>query len=449
MDQPLPFNEGAEIVLMSCALLDPQEVMPAIVERINDSYDAFGNHNCKVIYYTCCQLLERNEEIDILSVVDRICKAKQYQDQFDHWSEVVMSIYKRTPTAAVYEKYLDTVDECYMRRRLIRALAMPAIQLYDQEECFYETKRGIAEALDSAESAKKQSVTIQERMQEVSEYIKEGGVKTYIDKLDNTIKFLGPSDLMLVAGRSGEGKSHCITNMVLGNAERGLSVGIISLEMEPYEYMSRFVANRLRMDSYDVLSNKDVEHVSKEIQRIEGLPIYYNSDPEPMPVSRIEATAKKWKAQHDIGLLVIDHMHLIIGKGSKNDIYEDAANRLKVLQRKLGIPVVALAQLNKEAMKTDSSGNFYMPNKGHIISSSAIANAATKIVILHRDRATPEQKFAEQKAIKEKRPIKLMMNVEKNRGGGEVVLSTHFYPQYSYIDGSRVTDQIVEELNCT
>jgi len=447
-DQPLPRNDAAERGLICCVLLWPEEVLPAVVDRLGPSLDAFTDVDDKGIYWATQQLHSRGAEVDVVSVTAEICKVKGEGD-FGHWSHVVRSRYGELPTAASYETYLETVADCSMRRQLIHLLDSPVMGLYDQEEDLEDLKSSIVSSVEKCSAARvEETKSHVEMLMELDDELKSGGLITGYTQLDTVMRGILPTDFMIVAGRSGEGKSHWLTGPLLTNAERGNPVGVIHLEMEAYEYTERIVASKLRMNSYDVRpSLRSNDAVRATMSEIEALPIHYAGNLV-MGTADIYRWAKRAIREFGIKVLIIDHMHLIKRPGrDANREFEIISNELKEMKKKLGIPVIALAQFNKSAYALNQAGTSYiMAKRDHIISSSTIVNNATKILILHRTRGTVSADQAEQDLIDAGEPVKLVMNLTKNRGGAERMVFARMWLQHSTIDDSRVDDEIVEEL---
>jgi replicative DNA helicase len=448
-DQPLPRNDAAERGLICCLLLWPEEVLPAVVDRLGPSLDAFTDPDDKGIYWASQQLSSRGLEVDVVSVISEICKVKG-EDNYAHWSHVVRGRYSEIPSAASYETYLETVADCSMRRQLIHSLDGPVMGLYDQEEDLEEIKSSIVSSVEQCSATiTQESKSHVEQLMELDDELKSGGLITGYTTLDTVMRGILPTDFMIVAGRSGECKSHWLTGPLITNAERGNPVGVVHLEMEAYEYTERIVASKLKMNSYDVRpSLRTNDAVRAEMQRIEGLPIHYAGNLV-MGTADIYRWAKRAIREYGIKVLIIDHMHLIKRHGrDANKEFEIISNELKEMKKKLGIPVIALAQFNKSAYALNQAGtNYIMPKRDHIISSSTIVNNATKILILHRTRGTVSADQAEQDLIDAGEPVKLVMNLTKNRGGAERMVFSRMWLQHSTIDDSRVDDEIVEELS--
>jgi replicative DNA helicase len=326
--------------------------------------------------------------------------------------------------------------------------------LYDQETDFEDLKSDIVAAVSMCSSSNDEPETsILEETRTLNNEIRQGGLTTGYTKLDNHISCIYPSDFWVISARSGEGKSMFIGPMMMHQAESGCPVGVIHLEMERMEYVWRMVGSKLKMDSNEVRKKADSDPVViAEIERVQSLPIIYANNLV-MNTLNIARWAKKAVREHGIKVLYIDH-GLLIEPEYDDEVKatKKSANDLKKLKKELGIPVVLLWQFNKGAEQTfeneEGKQEYVPPKRGHLNSSGAVAQAATRILLLSLKRGTsPEFKLTEELKKREDKPLKLKVNVDKNRFGAEPLLTMDMYPKWGYIDGSRVSDEIVEELS--
>lgn len=223
---------------------------------------------------------------------------------------------------------------------------------------------------------------------------KRPGVSTSIAALDEANGGFRPGQLIVFAARPGVGKSAFMGRIAVMAAREKVPVGIISLEMEDKDILARSVSAESDVPFWRIDRNdfgyKDESEQQEKVRNImntmSSLPIYY-SDTSNVNINDIRMKAEKLKSRNQLGLLIIDYLQLIEGDGflGKNIIREQEIARmsrgLKLLAMNLQIPVIILAQLNRESEKaTDKK-----PQLHNLRESGAIEQDADIVIFLHRD----------------------------------------------------------------
>ena len=178
---------------------------------------------------------------------------------------------------------------------------------------------------------------------------------------------LHDSDLIILAGRPGMGKSSLATNIAFNCADRllrdrrdgidksvGAGVALFSLEMSSDQLATRILAEQASIPSEALrmgkISRDDFQQLSYASQRLAELPLFIDDTPA-LTIGALRTRARRLKRRHDIGLIVIDYLQLL--QGSKNN-RENRVNEiseisrgLKTLAKELQVPVIALSQLSR------------------------------------------------------------------------------------------------------
>lgn len=195
------------------------------------------------------------------------------------------------------------------------------------------------------------------------------GKTTGLTSLNEKIGGLHDSDLVILAGRPGMGKTALATNIAFNAADRlrrdladgitlkesvGAGVAFFSLEMSADQLATRILAEQSGISSEALrmgrISREDFQQLSFASQRLAELPLYIDDTPA-LTIGALRTRARRLKRRHDIGLIVVDYLQLLQGSGraSDNRVNEisEISRGLKTLAKELAVPVIALSQLSR------------------------------------------------------------------------------------------------------
>jgi replicative DNA helicase len=213
------------------------------------------------------------------------------------------------------------------------------------------------------------------------------GVPTGIINLDENLGGLHPSDLVILAGRPGMGKTALATNFAVNAVKDGYSVGFFSLEMSKSQLWGRIVAAECKVPAEDMrrgmISSAQMASIVETSGNMKKLRMYVNDTPA-QSVSAVRAQAKKLKRQRGLDLIVIDYLQLMSGdKRSENRVNEvsEITRGLKCLAKELNVPVLALSQLSRQ---TETRVN-KRPLLGDLRESGSIEQDADVVMFVFRE----------------------------------------------------------------
>ena len=199
------------------------------------------------------------------------------------------------------------------------------------------------------------------------------GKTTGLDSIDHKTAGLHNSDLIILAGRPGMGKTSLATNIAFNCAEKhlewqrdggefnyGAPVAFFSLEMSADQLATRVLAEQAEISSESLrsgkLSREDFQKLSYASQRLAELPLYIDDTPA-LSIAGLRTRARRMKRRHDIGLIVVDYLQLLQGSGRANDNrvneISEISRGLKTLAKELAVPVIALSQLSRAVEQRD------------------------------------------------------------------------------------------------
>lgn len=212
------------------------------------------------------------------------------------------------------------------------------------------------------------------------------GIPTGIYRMDEELSGLHKTDMILIAARPSIGK----TALALQIAEhacldRNVPTLFISLEMSSEQLMSRLVLSRSKVCVSKARNGLFEEYEWPKMMRSAGHvneSQLYVDDCTGVTIDTICAKAKAAKMRHDIGLLVIDYLGLVAGKGTEYEKITAASQKVKSLAKQLNIPIVCLHQLNRSNLTN-------RPTMNELRSSGQLEQDADVIILLHREKQAP------------------------------------------------------------
>jgi replicative DNA helicase len=315
------------------------------------------------------------------------------------------------------KEYARTIYDLAIRRDLIRigedmvnvAYAAPVDfapreQIEDAEKKLYE----IAEAgrFGSGFQRFTQAVTRAVDMA-ANAYQREGrlsGVATGLKDLDSKMGGLQPSDLIIVAGRPGMGKTALATNIAYNIAKsyqfetqadghtktiNGGIVGFFSLEMSAEQLATRIIAERTGIPSSHIrrggITETQFETIRDVAIELQDLPFHID-ETGGLSIAQLAARARRLKRQHGLDVLVIDYIQLLHGsarKQSESRVQEvtEITTGLKALAKELNVPIVALSQLSRQVESRDDK----RPQLSDLRESGSIEQDADVVMFVFRE----------------------------------------------------------------
>ena len=250
------------------------------------------------------------------------------------------------------------------------------------------------------------------------------GVPTGFAELDELTNGLHPGQMIIVAARPAIGKSTLALDFARSAAIRNnLTTAVFSLEMSASEIMTRLLSAEAGLKLHSLrtgkLTDDDWERLSKVTSRIENAPLYIDDSPN-LTMMEIRAKARRMKQRYDLKLVVIDYLQLMSsGKKVENRQVEvsEFSRQIKLLAKELGIPVVAISQLNRASeQRTDKR-----PLLSDLRESGSLEQDADMVILLHREDAYN----------KDDRPGEADLIVAKHRNGETRTVTTAFQGHYS------------------
>lgn len=389
-----PSDVRSETALLGSIILKPDVIDELITQVREDDFYDDGNG---ILFETLRQMHIAGKRIDIALLVSRLKKDKHFETigGIARLTEVTQSV----PNAANAVYYAQLVREASVRRKLIGASRDIAILAQDGDaevDQLLSKAESIVMEVGAANITAERCVSIRDVVMESLASIetrqREGrvaGVLTGFTSLDETLGGLLPGQLIIVAGRTSMGKTSLAVNIATNVAARSTPVLVVSLEMTRTEIVERIMCSVGEVSTYKVrnglISNDERRKLVEISANVAQMPLWIDDAPT-RGVSEIGALARRMKRRDGLGLVVVDYLQIVTPEhgSSKTPRQEQVAKisaGLKALARELHVPVVCLAQLNRQP---DGMAD-RKPRLSHLRESGSIEQDADVVLFVHRD----------------------------------------------------------------
>ncbi|MEN9935866.1 MAG: hypothetical protein RLZZ387_2445 [Chloroflexota bacterium] len=385
----LPHDLAAEQAVLGSVLLN-RDAIVAIAPWLRPDHFFAARH--AQVYQAMLDLYHRRTPPDTRTVADEL---RRHSILETVGGVVYLSqLVDQVPTSYHVEHYARTVERTGVLRQVIRAGSQIAA-LGFEEAGELEDTLGRAEALVQdigQQRATRDFVplgqvfdTLYEQIQAMQERRGEvAGVPTGFRELDVLLGGLQKSDLLVLAGRPGMGKTACALSIAYQIAESGRSVGVFSLEMSREQLAQRLLAMETGIDTHRLRSTQlrdhELERVLSAMGRLATLPVHIE-DTAGLTLAELRSKAKRLQAWQGLDVLVIDYLQLIRGRAADRvQEVSEVARGLKHLAKDLNVPVIALSQLSRAVEQRGSK----VPQLSDLRESGEIEQAADIVMFLYR-----------------------------------------------------------------
>ncbi|MDE0078411.1 MAG: replicative DNA helicase [Caldilineaceae bacterium] len=357
-----PANVEAEQAVLGSLLIDPD----AIVKVSTTLRDVdFYREPHQWIFRALLALHERREPADFVTLVDELERNEQLEEIGG--PAYITQLINSTPTAIYVDYYARIVERTATLRRLIGAANQIAELAYDESNDVNEVvDRAEAIILGVSESRIHRDLTPVARvLDEVVDQIdflarnqnRLMGVPTGFVLLDKMLGGFQKSDLIIVAGRPGMGKSSLGLSIAQNAARRyNARVAVFSLEMSSEQVVQRLLSIETAIDSHRLrmgqIDEEEWPILVEAANTLAGTNIFIDDTPG-ATVMEIRTKSRRLYAERGIDLIVVDYMQLMSGGGSgmrgenRQQEISFISRSLKGLARELNVPVIALSQLSR------------------------------------------------------------------------------------------------------
>src|SRR5256885_2203314 len=426
-----PHSIEAEQGVLGSMLISPRDAIAEVVEKINEEYFYVPAH--QTIYSVLVDLWNAGQAIDLITFT-QVLRDRNLLETVGG-AAAVTTLYAFVPTAANVGYYLEIVRDKYILRSIITASTESVRRAYEEQD-------EVGELLDEVEQKifavgedrfKGQMLSMKDQVMEAIEsieklYERKGGitgVSTGFVEFDRMTSGMHPSEMIVIAARPSMGKTALAMNIAEHAAiNERLSVGVFSLEMSGQQLVQRLLCSRARVNLQKVrdgfLGERDFPSLTAAASKLAEAKIFID-DSASLEILELRAKARRLKAQQDVQLVLIDYLQLMRSatrRAKENrqlEISEISAG-LKALAKELDIPVIVVAQLNRQP-EARSGGK---PRLSDLRESGSIEQDADLVGLLVRPEVYEEDEEA--RAEKEGE-AELIIAKQRNGPVGEIPLT--------------------------
>jgi replicative DNA helicase len=427
----LPHDLLAEQAVLGSIFLDPDKIHIASEYLTKDSFFKLSHG---MVFNIMQELSDKGDPIDPVSVKSALDSIGQFEQIGG--MPFLASLINAVPTSAHIEHYSKVVAEKSRARKVIEDLSHSISSVYDGQKDLNEIlsqteqnlstisneqKKGFRPIIDVIDST--QSI-LDERSQKVGDVT---GTSTGFTDFDQITTGLHEDNLIIIAARPAMGKTTFALNIAQNVAKNSdKAVAIFSLEMGAESLVERMLSAEGLIPSYHVrtgnLTESEWRRMISAQERLARGKIFID-DTAGVKISEIRSKAKRLAQENDgLGLIVIDYLQLIEGRGRENRQQEvsEISRQLKILAKELKVPVIALSQLSRGV----DQRNDKRPILSDLRESGSIEQDADIVAFLYREAYYKRDEQEEPDNVTE-------LILEKNRHGSLGTVQLFFLKEYA------------------
>lgn len=380
------------------AMLIEREAIPRAIEILRE--DSFYSSKHRQIFGAILSLFERSNPVDLITLTEELKRRGELDDVGGAY--YLTELTTAVASAANVEYHARIIAEKALLRNMIETMTVLIGQAYDPGADAFEL-------LDEAEGEvfKISDANLRKPASSMNDILKETlarlesihgrtggitGVPSGFTRLDDMTGGWQPSDLIIIAARPSMGKtalSLAIARNAALHPEHPAGVAYFSLEMSAQQLAQRLLTSEARVDAQAArtgrMSDEDWPRLARAAGRLSAAPIYIDDTPG-LSILELRAKCRRLKAEHNIGMVIVDYLQLMHGTGSgKNSNREQEiaqiSRSLKGLAKELNVPVIALSQLSRAV---ETRGGDKRPQLSDLRESGSIEQDADVVGFIYR-----------------------------------------------------------------
>src|SRR6476659_561365 len=432
-----PHSVEAEQGVLGSMLISPQEKIAKCVEKNNEEYLYVPAH--RTIYDVLVGLWNTRQGIDLITFT-QVLRDRNLLDSVGGAASVT-NLFTFVPTAANVQYYLEIVRDKYILRQIISAATESVRRAYEEQDevdsLLDEVEQKIFDV--GEDRFKGQMLSMKDHAMQAIEtieklYERKGsitGISTGFVEFDRMTSGLHPSEMVVIAARPSMGKTAFAMNIAeYVSINEQLPVGVFSLEMSSQQLVQRMLCSRARVNLQEVrdgfLGERDFPSLTAAASKLAEAKMFID-DSASLSILELRAKARRLKAQQDVSLIIVDYLQLVRSPSRRAqdnrqlEISEISAG-LKALAKELKIPVIVVAQLNRQPEQR-SGGK---PRLSDLRESGSIEQDADLVGLLVRPEMYEED---EEARVEKAGEAELIIAKQRNGPVGEIPLT--FLKEYT------------------
>lgn len=425
-DKLQPHNIEAEESVLGALLIDPDAII-RISTFLQPTDFYVERHNW--VYQAVLDLHERRQPADLVTLADELERRNQLDEIGG--AAYLTSLMNVTPTSIHVEYYARIVERTAVLRRLIDAAGKIAQLAYQDDTDDVQEVVDRAEEIIFGVSERRVDRDLRPIRHILDEYYDrveylyqhQGeiiGIPTGLADLDKLLGGLQRSDMVVMAGRPGMGKTSLALSIALQAARRWQKrVAVFSLEMSDEQLVQRLVSAETGIDSQRLrlgnIKSDEWTTFYQAIRLLSETSIFIDDTPA-ISALELRTKSRRLHAEHGLDLVIVDYLQLMRG-GARNENRQQEisfiSRSIKALARELNVPILALSQLSRQV----ESRHDKRPLLSDLRESGSIEQDADVVLFIYRDEVyNPDTEF----------PNIAEIIVSKHRSGPTGIFSVYF-----------------------
>ena len=403
----LPYSLEAEQTVLGVLLLNP-DALPTVIARLKP--ECFYREQHRQIYSIILRMFSNGQNADIITVMNEAVASGVFETS-EMAKTYLKGIMEGVPSTSNVASYCKIVEDKYLIRSLMTVAREvldscadgsedPRVLLDLAEQKIYEIRQG--REVEGLTRLSEIIVTAYDRIQKLSgeDKTQYQGLRSGYSQLDSYISGLNKSDLIVIAGRPGMGKSALALNMAANVAKRNpdKDICVFSLEMSKEQLATRMLSSEALVPNTQLnsgeISNEDWVKLASAADALSQVSIYID-DTAGITVPQMKAKLRRMK---NLGMVIIDYLQLMESpENHTNRVTEvsEITRQVKLLAKELNVPVLLLSQLNRSV----ESRQDHRPMPSDLRESGSIEQDADIILFVYREgvynKEDPNQSAAE------------------------------------------------------
>jgi replicative DNA helicase len=451
LDRVPPHSLEAERGVLGCILLDPNESAGICLEKLKRGSQSFYDLRHQELYDLLVDMYDKKEGIDVITVRQKLKDAGKLDALGG--VEFITSLQEATPSPLNLPFYLEIVREKHLLRRMVQTCSSVVQRVFDPEESndvealLDDIEKEVLQIGEDQDDGADKGIKdlVHGAISQIETFHQQQGMTTGVPTgftdLDKMTTGMHGAEMIVIAARPSMGKTSLAMNVVEHVAlEKNRPVGVFSLEMSAESLILRMLCSRAKVNLRNVregfLAERDFPKLTTAASKMAKAPMFID-DTAGLSILQLRAKARRMWQQHGIELFVIDYLQLLRSTATRADNRQqeiaDISSGIKALAKELNVPVIVLAQLNREMEKRESGAT---PKLSDLRESGSIEQDADLVCMLYRPKLKED---GDEPGDYEGVPVNLLIAKQRNGPTGDVPLT--FLKGYTRFESvSRVSE---------
>lgn len=431
LDRLPPHSLEAEVGVLSCIMLSPHDCLGLCIEKFKPGAAVFYLLQHQAIYGQLVAMFEAKQAIDVITLHQWL-KDRQLLES-SGGIDYIAPLPDKVGSSANLSFYVNIVREKYILRKMLGTFAEGTARVYEHEgevdALLDEVERDVLAISNERVEAKTTDIKtlVFESVETLDKWHANQGVLDGISygfpDLDRMTTGMHGGEMIVIAARPSMGKTSLAMNIAEAVAiDQKLPVGVFSLEMTARSLVLRMLCSRAKLNLRSVregfFGERDFPKITGAAGKLAAAPLHIDDTPG-LSILQLRAKARRMWQQHGVKLFVIDYMQLLTSTNRRAENRQqeiaDISGGVKALAKELDVPVIVLAQLNREIEKEKNR----KPRMSDLRESGAIEQDGDVIGLLYKPGSEEEDSAQCSDAM----AVNLLIAKQRNGPTGDVHLT--------------------------